>query len=131
MGDLRRDRRLCQSVENANFASRSNGGLCIGGSDLASCQMATINEGRLKPRLCRLQVNRKGESQESRDFDYRSATNSASFQRFGSMVQHTLVLFPCWRAVDHAALFRPSEATFRRSTTVMPRVSSLLVSTST
>jgi len=65
MGDLRCDRRLCQSVENANYASRSNGGLHIRRSGLASCQMATVNEGRLKPRLCRLRLNRKGESQKN------------------------------------------------------------------
>ena len=35
-------------------------------------------------------------------FDYRSAANSAPFQRLASMVQHTLALCPC-KAVDQTA----------------------------
>src|SRR6266404_2318069 len=61
---------------------------------------------------------------------YCSAENSAAFHRLLSSVQQTLALAFFSRSGAQAARFRSSAATFRRSTTVMPRVNSPWVSTS-
>ena len=55
----------------------------------------------------------------------------ASFQRLVSIVQQTFVLGPLAKSWDQTARLRALAATLSLSTTVMPRVNSLLVSTST
>src|SRR5271165_5996023 len=60
-----------------------------------------------------------------------SDEHRACFQRTLSMVQKTLALRPAARLDAQTSRLRSSSATLRRSTTVMPRVSSLSVSTST
>src|SRR5271155_5139723 len=69
-------------------------------------------------------MQRRGEPRLYRGFTCR-ADNNASFQRRLSSVQQTLALLFLFRTSAQTSLFRSSAATFRRSTTVMPRVNSL------
>ena len=57
--------------------------------------------------------------------------NKACFQPATSIAQTTLVLLPAFTTGAQTAPLRSFSATWSRSTTVMPRVSSLPVSTST
>src|SRR5262249_27103652 len=66
-----------------------------------------------------------------REPPYRTGAQSAAFQPATSRVQQTRVFTCPFQAHCHGTLFRSSCATPRRSTTVIPRVSSLVVSTST
>src|SRR5260370_11755798 len=86
---------------------------------------------RLTPLLSVGYVVPDARSQRGAFETQRKAEYKACFQRELSMVQQTLALMPRFRTGDQTARLRSLPATLRRSTTVMPRVNSLEVSTST